>query len=157
LPTLCKDFVIDPYQCFEARLAGAQAVLLIVKILDDPLLDELYKIIVALGMTAVVEVQSENELSRALALQPQVILINNRNLETFAIDFQTTKTLAPKISKEVITISASGISHARDIEELLPYCSNFLIGSSLMVAADLSEKLRELTSARRNVTNLQNA
>ncbi len=93
LPTLCKDFILDPYQCYLARQNGAQAVLLIVKILDQEELEILYKQINDLAMTAVVEVQNKVELERAMALkpQPEVILINNRNLDDFKISFDTTK------------------------------------------------------------------
>ncbi len=148
-PTLCKDFIVDPYQCFEARRAGAQAALLIVKILNDELLAELHQTIVNLNMTAVVEVQSETELARALKLSPRVILINNRNLESFEISFQTTVNLAPLIPDSIIKISASGVSEKSDIEQLIPYCTNFLIGSSLMAAPDMGMKLDELSSVHR--------
>ena len=144
LPALCKDFVIDPFQCLEARRAGAQAVLLIVKILTDDQLHSLYKIICRLGMTAVVEIQNEGECSRALAIEPQVILINNRNLETFKISLETTFDLAPKIPADIVKISASGYSDRSEIETIMPYCHNFLIGSALMTADNLSETLAEL-------------
>jgi indole-3-glycerol phosphate synthase len=146
-PTLCKDFLIDPFQCDEARSAGAQAVLLIVKILDDRTLDQLHKRAVELGMSAVVEVQNQEELDRALAINPQIILVNNRNLDTFEISLATTSELAPKIPDNIQTISASGISTRQEIESLLPYCHNFLIGSSLMTAGDLGQKLSELKGA----------
>jgi indole-3-glycerol phosphate synthase len=148
LPTLCKDFIIDPDQCLEARQAGAQAVLLIVKILTDDQLHSLYKIICRLGMTAIVEVQNDDECSRALALAPQVILINNRNLDTFRISMQTTFDLAPKIPNNIVKISASGYSNRSEIETILPYCQNFLIGSALMTADNLLETLSELKGMR---------
>jgi indole-3-glycerol phosphate synthase/phosphoribosylanthranilate isomerase len=144
LPTLCKDFFIDSYQCLEARQAGAQAVLLIVKILSDDLLAELHKTANDLGMTAVVEVQNQSELKRALALQPQVILINNRNLDSFDVSLSTTSDLAPNIPGDVVKISASGFGSRADIESMLPFCHNFLIGSSLMTAGNLEQKLCEL-------------
>jgi len=148
LPTLCKDFVIDPYQCLEARDAGAQAVLVIVKILDDAVMKEIHDECLRLGMTPVVEVQNEAELKRALALKPQTILINNRNLDTFEISLQTTAQLAPLIPDNVEKISASGFSSRAEIESMLPYCHNFLIGSSLMAADDLRAKLSELKGGR---------
>jgi indole-3-glycerol phosphate synthase len=144
LPVLCKDFIIDDYQVYEARSAGAKAVLLIVKMVGDNLLRKLYATIVALGMTPVVEVQNEDEVKRALELSPEVILINNRDLNSFAIDFETTKRLAPLIPAPVLAISASGIKERQDIDDLLPYASRFLIGSSLMQADNLVTKLREL-------------
>ena len=146
-PVLCKDFIVDIYQCFEARQAGAQAVLLIVKILEDQLLSDLHQTIVSLGMTAVVEVQNKSELDRALRLMPEVILINNRNLETFDIEFGTTIELAPQIPDNIIRIAASGVSEKSDIERLIHCCPNFLVGSSLMSAPDLGTKLEELASA----------
>lgn len=149
-PTLCKDFIIDTYQCYEAREAGAQAALLIVKILDDDTLHLLHHQIKQLKMTPIVEVQSEEELVRALKVEPDVILINNRNLETFEIDFATTELLAPQIPDGVAKISASGLSERSHIERLLPFCTNFLIGSSLMAAPDLKEKLAALTEAKPN-------
>ncbi len=108
-PTLCKDFFIDPFQCIEARLAGAQAVLLIVKILDDALLAQLHKATTELGMNAVVEVQNQDELDRALAVKPEIILINNRNLDTFEISLSTTRDLAPNIPEHVVAVSARWI------------------------------------------------
>ncbi|MBS1993274.1 MAG: indole-3-glycerol-phosphate synthase [Cyanobacteria bacterium SZAS LIN-3] len=148
LPTLCKDFIIDPLQIYEARLAGAQAVLLIVKILSDELMQKLYSEITDLGMTAVVEVQNDEELRRALKLSPQLILINNRNLDTFEISLATTTNLAPQIPANIVTISASGISNRGEIDSLLPLCHNFLIGSSLMAADNLTAKLAELKGER---------
>ncbi len=144
LPALCADFIIDPYQCYEARHAGAQAVLLMVKILSDDAFELLHSTINALGMTAVVEVQNEGELRRALNLHPQVILINNRDLETSQITPKTTLELASKIPSDITIISAGGYSCRSDIEMILPCCQNFLIGSALMTAKDLNEKLSEL-------------
>jgi indole-3-glycerol phosphate synthase len=143
-PVLCKDFVLEPYQILEARKYGAQAVLLIVKILADEELQELHQLIVKLGMTPVVEVQTEEELSRALKLSPQVLLINNRNLNTFEIDLDTTRRLAPLIPPPAIAVSASGIQNRQDIEKLLPYCNRFLIGSALMQSKNLDSTLKEL-------------
>jgi len=145
-PVLCKDFILDPYQIDEARQAGAHAILLIVKILKDHELADLFQHAEKLGMTAMVEVQNEAELSRALSLHPRCILINNRNLETFEINFDTTRQLAPLIPKDIIIISASGIEKRDDIRQLLPYASCFLIGSALMKAPDLEKKLQELTA-----------
>ena len=144
LPTLCKDYFIDTYQCYEARAAGAQAVLLIVKILTDELMANIHAKTIELGMTPVVEVQNLEELKRALALSPQVILINNRNLDTFEVSLKTTAALAPHIPDNVLKVSASGISDRIEIESLLPYCRNFLIGSSLMTASNLASKLSQL-------------
>lgn len=150
LPVLCKDFVIDPYQCYEARLAGAEAVLLIVKILTDEQLSELYQTTLALNMVPLVEIQSEGELERALLIRPQpsALLINNRNLSTMQIDLTTTSRLMPQVPPGSTVISASGILQCRDIESLLHTCNNFLIGSALMMSDCLEETLSELVSAK---------
>ncbi|MFN8551912.1 MAG: indole-3-glycerol phosphate synthase TrpC [Candidatus Obscuribacterales bacterium] len=146
LPTLCKDFVITPYQCFEAREAGASAVLLIVKILSDAQLRSLYECITSLGMDAVVEVQTAEEVQRALRVKPTIMMINNRDLGTFQMDLGTTERLAASIPAGTILISASGILARADIERLLPYCSNFLIGSALMKSENMDALLSEFVS-----------
>lgn len=147
LPVLCKDFFIDEFQVYEAHEAGADAVLLIVKILDDETLKALHALTVELGMTPVVEIQNEQELTRALKLAPQALLINNRDLTNFEIDFGTTKRLSPLIPQDVITISASGIEGRADIDGLLPFARRFLIGSSMMRSDNPEAKLKELLSA----------
>jgi len=144
LPLLCKDFILDEYQCYVARSMGAEAVLLIVKILADDQLARLSKLIASLGMTPVVEVQSVGETKRAVSLGSQCILINNRDLETLAVDLDTTIRLAPLIPSGVIAISASGISEREQIDYLSQACTNFLIGSSLMKSHNISEKLATL-------------
>lgn len=144
-PVLCKDFIIDTYQVYEAREFGAQAVLLIAKILSDDQLQDLHRVTTELKMTAVVEVQTEDELSRALAVSPQVLLINNRNLTTFEIDLETTRRLTPLIPPSAIAVSASGIQTRQDINTLLTCCTRFLIGSTLMQSSDIDAKLRELS------------
>jgi indole-3-glycerol phosphate synthase/phosphoribosylanthranilate isomerase len=146
-PTLCKDFILTPYQVAEARRAGASAVLLIVKALSDESLHVLYHACVSLGMTPVVEIQTEVERERALSLNPSLLLINNRNLDNLEMDLSTTARLAEGIPRSVITISASGIATSEDVQSLSPYCDAFLIGSTLMQTpvADLPAKLDALT------------
>ncbi|PWT96152.1 MAG: indole-3-glycerol-phosphate synthase TrpC [Candidatus Melainabacteria bacterium] len=144
LPLLCKDFIIHPYQCFEARLAGADAVLLIAKILDDYQIKTLYGQIVGLGMVPAVEIQNESELETAKGLGAKLVLINNRNLDTFKIDLKTTRRLVPLLPPETIKVAASGIESYGDIDFLKDTCHNFLVGSSLMRADDVDAKLREL-------------
>jgi indole-3-glycerol phosphate synthase/phosphoribosylanthranilate isomerase len=146
LPTLCKDFIITPYQCFEARETGAAAVLLIVKILTDAQLRSLYECITSLGMDAVVEVQTVEEVERALRIKPRIMMINNRDLGTFQMDLGTTERLAALVPAATILISASGVLVRADIERLLPYCSNFLIGSALMKSDNMDALLAEFTS-----------
>jgi indole-3-glycerol phosphate synthase len=144
LPVLCKDFVIDPYQCYEARLAGAHGVLLIVKVIDDELLKELHSVIQELGMTAVVEIQNDEELTRALKVNPTVILINNRNLMTFEIDLSTSIRLAPKIPASIQVIAASGFTCRAEIDQVSSSCQNFLVGSSIMQSENIDDLLSEL-------------
>ncbi|MBY0405958.1 MAG: indole-3-glycerol phosphate synthase TrpC [Cyanobacteria bacterium] len=145
-PTLCKDFILHPYQVAEAFLAGAGGVLLIVKILDDDTLSLLYEAICRLGMTPVVEIQNQAELKRAMALNPSVLMINNRNLNTFEVSLETTLTLATVIPSNVLIISASGISTREQIESLLSVTSCFLIGTAVMKQniQDLPQHLNEL-------------
>jgi indole-3-glycerol phosphate synthase / phosphoribosylanthranilate isomerase len=146
-PTLCKDFIIAPRQVRDARRAGAQAVLLIVKILTDEELASLHEAILSFGMTPLVEIQNDLELDRALKVSPQALLINNRNLETFDISFETTKRLVPRIPDGILTISASGIETRADIDELLPCCTKFLIGTSLMKSGDIGGQFRRLLAS----------
>jgi indole-3-glycerol phosphate synthase/phosphoribosylanthranilate isomerase len=144
VPTLCKDFILDEIQVEDARRAGAEAVLLIVKILTEAELHSLHNKIVSLNMVPVVEVQNEAELQTALKVQPECILINNRNLETFETDLKTTTALAPLIPKNIVVISASGIDERSQIDSLHPHAAAFLVGSSLMRSADIERKLRDL-------------
>lgn len=146
LPVLCKDFILDPYQVYEARLAGASAVLLIVKMLTDGQLLELTQLIRDLGMTPLIEIQNTEELDRALKAVPGILLINNRNLETLEMDMNTTRRLSEKIPPQILRVSASGIETRSQIAEIQPFCDGFLIGSTLMKqpAEQLPRKLEEL-------------
>lgn len=145
LPALCKDFFIDEFQVHEAHEAGAEAILLIVKILDDEQLLALHQLAIELGMTPVVEIQNQEELSRAMAVSPRVLLINNRDLTTFEINFDTTKSLSQLVGdNNIIVVSASGIENRADIEELLPFARRFLVGSSIMRSENPHGKLKEL-------------
>lgn len=152
-PTLLKDFVISHYQIYEAREAGAEAVLLIVKIVPERLLTELYRLCLDLGMTAVVEVQNEDELARALQLNPELVLINNRNLDNLEIDLNTTKRLAPQIPESTLFISASGIDGSDDMRQLRPYTSRFLIGSAFMNASNPRAKFEEFLNLEKQFVN----
>ncbi|MGE0200413.1 MAG: indole-3-glycerol-phosphate synthase [Candidatus Melainabacteria bacterium] len=146
LPILCKDFILDPYQLVEARLAGADAALLIVKGLNDDTLASLHREALALGLTPVVEIQDEDELNRAVnsaGIQPRVLLINNRNLDTLAMDMTTTARLAPLCPASVLTVAASGYNTREELDAVAPVCPRFLIGSALMQTpvAELPERL----------------
>jgi indole-3-glycerol phosphate synthase len=143
-PILCKDFIIDRYQIYEARAAGAEAVLLIAKILSEEQMADLQACAEELNIKAVIEVQREAELTRALAISPAVILINNRDLDSYTIDLQTTATLTSLIPPAIPVISASGIDNAQDVSRLLKYTNRFLVGSSIMKSGDVEAKLAEL-------------
>lgn len=145
-PVLCKDFILNPYQIYEARRHGASAVLLIAKILTNTQLIELTALSRELGMTPLIEIQNECELERALVVYPTVLLINNRNLETLEVDLNTTVRLSTKIPENILRITASGIQSKEDIQQLSSYCGGFLIGSALMQASpmELTELLESM-------------
>jgi indole-3-glycerol phosphate synthase len=145
IPLLRKDFIFDPYQVWEARVLGADAYLLIVSLLDSKALEELVRVGKELGMTALVEVHSEEELATALSLPAEVIGINNRNLKTFLTDLGTTLELVKMIPQGHIVISESGIEKATDLETLdRTGVDAVLVGESLMRRPSPGEKLREL-------------
>lgn len=131
-PILCKEFVLEPYQVLEARIAGAAAVLLIVKMLEDTQLQSLYQMIQAYGMTPVVEIQNETELERALPLNPEVLLVNNRNLDDLRLDLTTSERIIPLIPQPIVSISASGITSLEAVQRMTQYTNNLLIGTRLM-------------------------
>src|SRR5438128_6158759 len=118
VPVLCKDFIIDPVQVLAARAAGADAVLLIVSVLDDGALRALQALVTRLSMQAVVEVHSEEELDRALRADAGIIGINNRDLRAMKTDRQTTAQLRPLIPAGRVVISESGIESRADVDEV---------------------------------------
>lgn len=154
LPVLCKDFIVSRYQLFEAREAGADAILLIVKALSDEELRSLYIHCTVLRMTAVVEVQNESEIERALKINPELILVNNRNLDSLEIDLSTSEKLMPLIPDTIVKVVASGIENAQDIRRFAHVSNNFLIGSSLMKSENIDEKLKELATSLDGAANV---
>ena len=145
LPLLRKDFIIDLYQVYESRAAHADAMLLIVAALDDVRLRELLKLSQEIGLTALLEVHTSEELERILPLQPRLIGINNRDLHTFHTDLDTTLRLLPLIPPDATVVSESGIHTAADMYRLREKGVHaFLVGESLMRAPDPGLKLREL-------------
>ena len=145
LPVLRKDFIIDPYQVFEARLMGADAVLLIVAALGDPALAELAELAAALGMDVLVEVHDRDELTRALTLPCRLIGINNRNLRTFETRLDTTLDLLDAIPAERIVVTESGLVQRDDVMRMLAHnVRAFLVGEVLMRADDPGAKLTAL-------------
>ncbi|WP_303721398.1 indole-3-glycerol phosphate synthase TrpC [Malonomonas rubra] len=145
LPLLRKDFVIDPYQVVEARVAGADAILLIAAALNDEQLNELAAKAKELRLDTLLEVHDAEELERALKLPVDLIGINNRNLQTFVTDLGVTEQLAGRIPKEQLAVAESGINSRADIERLQAAGAGaFLIGESLMREADIADKLKSL-------------
>jgi indole-3-glycerol phosphate synthase len=145
LPLLRKDFLLDPYQVVEARVAGADAVLLIAEILDDALLARLLHETRALGMQALVELYDGDNVERVVAGGATMIGINNRDLRTFATRLEHTLELAPRFPPGATLISESGIKTRADIEHLRGAgIAAVLIGETLMRSDDAGAKLREL-------------
>ena len=145
IPLLEKDFIIDPYQIYQARLYGADAVLLIAAILTDDLLDHYLYLSEELGLSALVEVHTLGELQRVLPLNAPIIGINNRNLTTFEVTTKTSYELLTYIPEGTIVVSESGIDNRKEISSLRERgVDAFLIGEALMREPDAGKKLREL-------------
>jgi len=148
LPILRKDFIVDPYQLFEAVAGGADAVLLIVAALEDGAFREMYEGARGLDLDCLVEVHDGEELERALRLDADVIGINNRNLDDGTIDVATTYELMPDVPAGKTVVAESGISARTELEELERVgVDAVLIGSALMSSADPEALTRELTGA----------
>ncbi|CAK7242154.1 MAG: anthranilate synthase / indole-3-glycerol phosphate synthase [Sporothrix thermara] len=145
---LRKEFVFDEYQILEARLAGADTVLLIVKMLDDATLARLYKYSQSLGMEPLVEVQNADEMARAVSqLGAKVIGVNNRNLESFEVDLKTTSRLRSMVPADTILCALSGINTRADvIENEKDGVNAVLVGEAIMRAADPAQFIRQLCS-----------
>ncbi len=145
IPLLRKDFLFHPYQIYESRAFGADAVLLIVAILTDKELQDLLSLTYELEMHCLVEVHDRDELERAVQSAAKIIGINNRNLHTFAVDITTTERLCPLIPQDCIIVSESGIRERRDILKLQEWgVDAVLIGEALVTATDVAKKMKEL-------------
>lgn len=153
-PILCKDFVVSPYQVYEARHFGADAVLLMLSVLGDREYAECADAAAGLSMDALTEIHDERELERALNLGAKIIGINNRDLKTLKIDLTTTERLAPLIPKGKIVVCESGITNRGDLLRLDKHADAFLIGSRLMGEKNLGQAVRELLSGRVKVCGL---
>jgi len=144
-PVLRKDFIFDPYQVYEARTVGADALLLIVAILSPQQLEGLLALSLDVGMQCLVEVHDESELQVALEAGAGIIGINNRDLRTFVTDLEVTERLAPLVPKDKITVSESGINTWQQIQRLSQLGVNaVLVGEALVTASDVAQKVREL-------------
>lgn len=145
IPALRKDFVLDPLQVLEARGAGADAILLIVRILEDGPLRELRELAESLGMEALVEVHTDGELDRALASGAHIVGVNNRDLRTFRTDLAVTEALLPRLPDRGVLVSESGIRSGADVARLgSAGVHAVLVGESILRARDPGTKVTEL-------------
>ncbi|MCG7961433.1 MAG: indole-3-glycerol phosphate synthase TrpC, partial [Candidatus Thiodiazotropha taylori] len=145
LPVIRKDFIIDPYQVYEARVIEADCILLIAACLDDAQLHSLNDLAHELGMDVLIEVHDEAELQRTLALENRLIGINNRNLRSFEVTLDTTLGLLDQIPEDRIVVTESGILDQQDVKRMRSHQVNaFLVGEAFMRADDPGARLREL-------------
>ena len=156
IPLLRKDFICDPYQVYQARAAGADAILLIVAALEPAQLRDLHALAADLDMAALIEVHTEAELEVALMCRPRLIGINNRDLRTFQVDLATTEHLARRLPGDVCVVAESGIHAAADLARLaaiprpggIAGVDAVLVGEALVTAADVGAKVQELAGSR---------
>ena len=145
IPCIRKDFTVDEYMIFEAKLLGAAAVLLICSILSEGQIREYIGICDELGLSALVETHDEAEVETALSAGARLIGVNNRNLKDFTVDTGNSRRLREKIPKEVLFVSESGVRNAEDVENLRRIGADaVLVGETLMRAEDKKKKLEEL-------------
>lgn len=133
LPMIRKDFIIDEYQIYEAKVIGADCILLIAAILDDERLQQFYRLAASLGLDALIETHDEEEMERALTLSPKIVGVNNRNLKDFSISLIQTKRLRPMVPTGTVFVSESGVTTDEDIA-FLKECGvdALLIGRAFM-------------------------
>jgi indole-3-glycerol phosphate synthase/phosphoribosylanthranilate isomerase len=153
-PVLCKDFIIDPWQIYLARFYQADAILLMLSVLDDEQYRQLAAVAHSLEMGILTEVSNEAELERALALGAKVVGINNRDLRDLSVDLDRTRQLAPRLGHGVTVISESGINSYAQVRELSRFANGFLIGSALMSEADLHQAVRRVLLGDNKVCGL---
>ena len=156
-PVLCKDFIIDPYQIHLARFYQADAILLMLSVLNDEQYIQLAAVAHSLNMGVLTEASNEEELDRAVQLKAKVVGINNRDLRDLSIDLDRTRQLAPRVPHGVTVISESGINTYGQIRELSRFANGFLIGSALMSEDDLSSAVRRVLLGDNKVCGLTRA
>jgi indole-3-glycerol phosphate synthase len=145
VPVLRKDFIVDEYQLWEARAAGADAALLIVAALEDAVLRDLSAAAKGVGLAALVEVHTATELDRALRLDPPVIGVNNRNLQTLRTSLEPSLRLLPQIPPGPVAVSESGLGGAADVAAVVAAGAHaVLVGETLLRAPDVAAKVREM-------------
>lgn len=149
IPCLRKDFTVDPYMIYEAKVLGASAILLIMSILPEKVAAEYLAIADSLGLSSLVETHNEQEVESALSIGARIIGVNNRNLKDFSVDTENSRKLRELIPKDVLFVSESGVTCAEDVRNLREIGADaVLVGETLMRATDKTEKLRELRSLR---------
>lgn len=149
-PFLRKDFIIDEYQVYESRMAQADAILLIARLLSDTQLRDYLSLARSLGLESLVEVHNEPEVERALIAGATIIGINNRNLADFTVDLGTTERLARLVPRDRLIVSESGISSSSDVERMSRAgVDAVLVGEALMRADDTAAMVRELAGVRK--------
>ena len=145
LPILRKDFIFDEYQIYEAKVLGADAVLLIAAILSEEELIKLSRLAASLGLFCLTEVHNEEELQKVVRCKCDIIGINNRDLKTFHVDLNTTKRLAKLVPYDAVLVSESGMKNGNDIKEVKEYGADaVLIGETLMRSGDIKNTINEL-------------
>ena len=145
IPCLRKDFVVDEYMIWQAKVLGASAVLLICAILDDVQLEKFIALCDEIGLSALVETHDEQEIKRAINCGARIIGVNNRNLKDFSVDLDNAKRLRELVPPEIIFVSESGVKTAEDVKKIRELGADaVLIGEVLMRAADKNAKLAEL-------------
>lgn len=150
VPVLRKDFVIDACQVYEARAAGADAVLLIAAALDDRQMADLHALITELGMAALVEIHDESELERTLSLGASLLGINNRDLRSFNVDLNTTARLAALVPDDVTLVAESGIGSPADVRRMGELGAHaVLVGEALVTADDIGATVRQFSDQPR--------
>jgi indole-3-glycerol phosphate synthase len=147
LPLLRKDFIFDPYQIYESRAYGADALLLIATILSQAQLKELISLSHSLCLRCLVEVHNEGEVERAVLSEAEIIGINNRDLKRSSVDINTTRRLRPLVPEGKIVVSESGIRSRKDVEKLRRWgVDAVLVGEALVIAGNVRAKMKELLS-----------
>ncbi len=150
MPILRKDFIFDPYQVYEARVAGADAVLLIAAVLEDGEIKNLLSLTHQLNMNALVEVHTEREVDRVLLLGARIIGVNNRNLQTFEVDFENTARLRRLIPDDVVTVGESGLKTTADVTRMRDIgVDAVLVGETLVKSHDVFATVSAFVQAGR--------
>ncbi|MDG2014910.1 MAG: bifunctional indole-3-glycerol-phosphate synthase TrpC/phosphoribosylanthranilate isomerase TrpF [Pirellulaceae bacterium] len=153
-PLLCKDFLVEPYQVFQARYFGADAVLLILAILSDAQWSELSQLASTLGMDVLTEVSNREEQQRAIRLGARIVGINNRDLRDMSVNLDTTSVLAAELPSDTLVVSESGYANNAQARRMAAHADAFLIGSSLMAESDLTAAVKGMIFGKCKVCGL---